>query len=106
MEQDYNPNLELADLKEILGAALFDKERQLNNEIPGVVTGLAWTAVGGDILFIESSMSSGKGKLSITGNLGKVMKESSTIAMQYIKSHAETLGINNELLTQDVHIRA
>ena len=105
MEQDYNPNLELADLKEILGAALFDKERQLNNEIPGVVTGLAWTAVGGDILFIESSMSSGKGKLSITGNLGKVMKESSTIAMQYIKSHAETLGINNELFdTKDVHI--
>ena len=60
----------------------------MNNDIPGVVTGLAWTAVGGDILFIESSKSSGKGKMSITGNLGNVMKESSTIAMQYIKSQS------------------
>ena len=94
MEQEYNISPNISDLKEILGVASFDKERHLNNDIPGVVTGLAWTAVGGDILFIESSKSSGKGKLSITGNLGNVMKESSTIAMQYIKSHAKELGIN------------
>ena len=105
MEKDYNPNLSPTDLKQILGAKLFDKERHLNNDIPGVVTGLAWTAVGGDILFIESSKSSGKGKMSITGNLGNVMKESSTIAMQYIKSHAKELGIKPENLSiNDVHL--
>jgi len=105
MEQEYNVTLNASDLKEILGAASFDKERQLSNDIPGVVTGLAWTAVGGDILFIESSKSPGKGKMSITGNLGNVMKESSTIAMQYIKSHAKELGINpEELNTHDIHL--
>ena len=105
MEQDYNLIPNILDLKEILGAATFDKERHLNNDIPGVVTGLAWTAVGGDILFIESSKSSGKGKMSITGNLGNVMKESSTIAMQYIKSHAKELGINpDDLIVNDVHL--
>ena len=105
MEQEYNVTLNASDLKEILGAASFDKERQLSNDIPGVVTGLAWTAVGGDILFIESSKSLGKGKMSITGNLGNVMKESSTIAMQYIKSHAKELGINpEELNTHDIHL--
>ena len=105
MEQNYNPSPNISDLKKILGAAPFDKERHLNNDIPGVVTGLAWTAVGGDILFIESSKSSGKGKMSITGNLGNVMKESSTIAMQYIKSHAKELGINpDDLNVNDVHL--
>ena len=105
MEQDYNLSPNISDLKEILGAAPFDKERHLNNDIPGVVTGLAWTALGGDILFIESSKSLGKGKMSITGNLGNVMKESSTIAMQYIKSHAKELGINpDDLNANDVHL--
>ncbi|MAZ55353.1 MAG: endopeptidase La [Flavobacteriales bacterium] len=105
MEKNYNPNPSPTDLKLILGAKLFDKERHLNNDIPGVVTGLAWTAVGGDILFIECSKSSGKGKMSITGNLGNVMKESSTIAMQYIKSHAKELGVNPEKLNiNDVHL--
>jgi len=105
MEQDYNLSPNISDLKEILGTAQFDKERHLNNDIPGVVTGLAWTSVGGDILFIESSKSSGKGKMSITGNLGNVMKESSTIAMQYIKSHAKELGINpDDLNKNDVHL--
>jgi len=105
MEQDYNKSLCVSDLKEILGAASFDKERQLNNDIPGVVTGLAWTAVGGDILFIESSKSPGKGKMSITGNLGNVMKESSTIALQYIKAHTKELNIKPEVLTSnDVHL--
>ena len=64
-----------------------------NNDVAGVVTGLAWTRVGGDILFIESILSKGKGNLNITGNLGKVMKESATIAMEYIKAHAEEFGI-------------
>ena len=105
MEQDYNISPNISDLKEILGVAPFDKERHLNNDIPGVVTGLAWTSVGGDILFIESSKSSGKGKMSITGNLGNVMKESSTIAMQYIKSHAKEFGISpDDLNTNDVHL--
>jgi len=105
MEQDYNLSPNISYLKEILGAAPFDKERHLNNDIPGVVTGLAWTALGGDILFIESSKSLGKGKMSITGNLGNVMKESSTIAMQYIKSHAKELGINpDDLNANDVHL--
>ncbi|MAR99539.1 MAG: endopeptidase La [Flavobacteriales bacterium] len=105
MEQDYNLSPNISYLKEILGAAPFDKERHLNNDIPGVVTGLAWTAVGGDILFVESSKSLGKGKMSITGNLGNVMKESSTIAMQYIKSHAKELGINpDDLNANDVHL--
>ena len=105
MEQEYDISPNISHLKEILGAAPFDKERHLNNDIPGVVTGLAWTAVGGDILVIESSMSSGKGKMSITGNLGNVMKESSTIAMQYIKSHAKEFGINpDDLNTNDVHL--
>ena len=105
MEQDYNISPNTSNLKEILGVAPFDKERNLHNDIPGVVTGLAWTAVGGDILFIESSKSSGKGKMSITGNLGNVMKESSTIAMQYIKSHAKEFGIDpDDLNANDIHL--
>ena len=73
--------------------------------MPGVVTGLAWTPVGGDILFIECSKSPGKGKLTITGNLGNVMKESSSIAMHYIKSHANQFGIKKEDIdTNDIHI--
>ena len=105
MQQTYNIELEVDDLKEILGPARFDKDRFLNNNIAGVVTGLAWTPVGGDILFIESTLSKGKGKLEITGNLGKVMKESSAIAMKYIKANADSIGINPSIFDQyDVHI--
>ena len=105
MQQTYNIELEVDDLKEILGPARFDKDRFLNNNIAGVVTGLAWTPVGGDILFIESTLSKGKGKLEITGNLGKVMKESSAIAMKYIKANADSIGINPGIFDQyDVHI--
>jgi len=76
-----------------------------NNEVAGVVTGLAWTSVGGDILFIESIISKGKGALTITGNLGKVMKESATIAMEYIKSNADRFGLENiKFDTYNVHI--
>ena len=66
-----------------------------NNFIAGVATGLAWTAVGGEILFIESSISRGKGNLSITGNLGKIMKESATIALEFIKANSEIIGLSN-----------
>lgn len=77
-----------------------------NNDVPGVVTGLAWTAAGGEILFIETSLSKGKGeKLTLTGNLGDVMKESATIALQYLRAHAEEIGIDPEkFTTNDIHI--
>lgn len=105
MEEEYNVEVVVEELKTILGPARFDKERYLNNDKAGVVTGLAWTPVGGDILFIESSLSKGKGKLDITGNLGKVMKESAVIAMKYIRSNAEELGLNSEVFDKyDVHI--
>ena len=105
MEQEYKIILEPTDLKAIIGASKFDKSKQLNNDMPGVVTGLAWTPVGGDILFIECSKSPGKGKLTITGNLGKVMKESSTIAMHYIRSYSKQFGIKKEDLdSNDIHI--
>ena len=105
MEQEYNIVVQLEDLKEILGPARFDKNRYLKNDIAGVVTGLAWTPVGGDILFIESSLSKGKGKLEITGNLGNVMKESSAIAMKYIKANSDILGIDANIFDHyDVHI--
>lgn len=93
-DQDYTKKLSLNDIDDILGIPQFHHERQIDNQIPGVVTGLAWTAFGGEILFIESSISRGKGGLSITGNLGDVMKESATIAYQYLKSHASEFGIN------------
>ena len=74
-------------VKEYLGTPIFTREEYQGNELPGVVTGLAWTAVGGEILYIESSISKGKGMLTMTGSLGEVMKESATLALEYIKSH-------------------
>lgn len=86
------------DLQGLLGAPIYNRDRYEGNDFAGVVTGLAWTAVGGEILFIESSLSASKGeKLTLTGNLGDVMKESAVIALQYVKSHAKQLGINPEL---------
>ncbi|HLT88642.1 MAG TPA: endopeptidase La [Sphingobacterium sp.] len=105
MEKEYNPKISPQMVEEILGAPLFDKDLYEDNEIAGVVTGLAWTAVGGDILFIESSLSPGKGKLSLTGNLGDVMKESAAIAMAYLRSHAEEFGIDYNVFDKwDVNI--
>ena len=95
MEESYIKSPKGADLKTILGPAKVSRDLYENNETAGVVIGLAWTSVGGDILFIESALSPGKGQLSITGNLGKIMKESSTIAMQYIKANAEVLGLSD-----------
>lgn len=105
MEETYNVTVTDQDIKEVLGAPKLERDKYENNEVAGVVTGLAWTSVGGDILFIESILSKGKGNLSITGNLGQVMKESATIALKYIKSNAEKLGINPDVFSKyDVHI--
>lgn len=105
MDEEYNPVVSKADVENILGAPLFDKDLYEGNEVAGVVTGLAWTQVGGDILFIEASLSPGKGKLSLTGNLGDVMKESATIAMAYMRAHAVKFDIDHRLFDQwDVHV--
>lgn len=105
LEEEYNENITYEDIEKILGVPRLERDKYENNDIAGVVTGLAWTSVGGDILFIESILSKGKGTLSITGNLGTVMKESSTIAMQYIKANAEEFGIDPEILSKyNVHI--
>ena len=93
------------DLCEILGSPMFQSERALTKSIRGVATGLAWTAVGGEILFIESVISDGKGQLTMTGNLGDVMKESATIAYEYLKAHAEDFHIDTQLFqTKNVHV--
>ncbi|MDD4150632.1 MAG: endopeptidase La [Bacteroidales bacterium] len=92
-------------ITEYLGVAQFQKEKHKDEEIAGVVTGLAWTAVGGEILYIETSLSKGKGNLTITGNLGDVMKESATIALEYIKSHSDILEIDDKVFeTWNVHL--
>ncbi|MBC6111384.1 endopeptidase La [Pedobacter fastidiosus] len=105
MEETYDPNLTVADVERILGAPIYDKDLYEGNEVAGVVTGLAWTSVGGDILFIESSLSPGKGKLTLTGNLGDVMKESAVIALAYLRAHASEFGIDYSLFDNwDVHV--
>ena len=104
MEEEYNVKYTVADIEKILGPSI-TPERYENNEVPGVVVGLAWTSVGGDILFIESILSKGKGGLSITGNLGNVMKESATIALEYIKAHAEEYDLSPDVFENyKVHI--
>ena len=105
LEESYNIAVTNDDIETILGAPRLERDKYENNEVAGVVTGLAWTSVGGDILFIESILSKGKGSLTITGNLGKVMKESATIAMEYIKANADNFGIDSELIEKyNVHI--
>lgn len=105
IEEEYNVKISSADVEDILGPARMERDKYENNEVAGVVTGLAWTSVGGDILFIESILSKGKGTLNITGNLGKVMKESATIAMEYIKSYADRFGIDFDIFEKyNVHI--
>ncbi len=96
--EEYPPKLKITDLKEYLGVEEYSKDNYQGNEYAGVVTGLAWTSVGGEILFVESSLSQGKGsKLTLTGNLGDVMKESAMLAMEYIHSHAKELGIDAKI---------
>ena len=104
-EIEYNPNISEENIVEILGPAKLIRGKYESNEVAGVVTGLAWTRVGGDILFIESILSKGKGKLSLTGNLGKVMSESATIALEYIKSNCSQFNINPEIFDKyNIHI--
>ena len=105
MEETYEIKVTNEIIVEVLGAPKMERDKYENNDVAGVVTGLAWTRVGGDILFIESTLSKGKGNLNMTGNLGKVMKESATIALEYIKSNAEKLGINPDIFDNyNVHI--
>jgi ATP-dependent Lon protease len=105
MEEEYNVKVTDEDVIKVLGAPRMERDKYENNEVAGVVTGLAWTSVGGDILFIESILSKGKGHMTMTGNLGTVMKESATIALEYIKANAELLGINPDVISNyNVHI--
>ena len=105
MEENYNAKISNEQIIEILGAPKLERDKYENNDVAGVVTGLAWTRVGGDILFIESIISKGKGLLTLTGNLGKVMKESATIAMEYIKANADLLGLSADVFKKyNVHI--
>lgn len=105
-ENNYTKSISIENLSSYLGTADYNRDRYEGNDFAGVVTGLAWTAVGGEILFVESSLSKGKGeKLTLTGNLGDVMKESAVIALQYLKSHSELFGINYELFDKyNIHI--
>ena len=105
LNEDYPTTIEPKHLKEYLGLPSAMHDKQEGNEGVGVVTGLAWTQMGGEILFVESSISEGKGVLTMTGNLGDVMKESATIAYQYIKAHPELAGMNAEQFAKkDIHV--
>ena len=105
LEEEYVINVDVPTVELVLGPPKFDRDRFLDNSIPGVVTGLAWTSVGGDILFIESSLSKGKGQLSITGNIGKIMKESATLSLEFLKANSKLYNIDSKLFPEtNVHI--
>jgi ATP-dependent Lon protease len=104
MEEKFTIDLSTEEVLKVLGPS-YEKDKYSDNDTPGVVTGLAWTPTGGDILFIETSLTRGKGKLTLTGNLGEVMKESAVIALEYLKSHSDLLELNDEIFdTKNVHI--
>ncbi|TAJ13086.1 endopeptidase La [Marinilabiliaceae bacterium JC017] len=97
--------LGINDVSDLLGVERYSKDKWQDNQFAGVVTGLAWTAVGGEILFVETSLSKGKGKLTLTGNLGEVMKESAVLALEYLRSHAWELNIKEEVFDEwNVHV--
>jgi ATP-dependent Lon protease len=105
MEEELPSEITDKEVVKILGAEIFDEELYQGNDIAGVVTGLAWTSVGGDILFVESSVSKGKGALTISGQLGDVMKESATAALSYLKANADSLDIDHRVFQKyDLHI--
>ncbi|MFP4340969.1 MAG: endopeptidase La [Cyclobacteriaceae bacterium] len=105
LEENYSPKFGAEEVEKVLGAPVFDKEIYEDNEYAGVVTGLAWTQVGGEILYIESSLSRGKGKLTLSGQLGDVMKESAMTALSYLKSNAENLGVHYKVFENyDLHL--
>lgn len=104
MEKGFEPELTADQVVKILGPS-HEKDKYQGNDVAGVVTGLAWTPVGGDILFIETSLTKGKGKLTLTGNLGDVMKESATLAMEYLKAHSDMIGLEQEVFDKwNVHL--
>jgi ATP-dependent Lon protease len=104
-EKPFAKTINEKEVIQILGAPKYVRDRYQDNEFAGVVTGLAWTAVGGEILFVETSLSKGEGKLTLTGNLGEVMKESAVIALEYIKSHAASLDLNTDVFKKwNVHV--
>lgn len=104
MDEKFNVKVVVDDLFDILGAGR-GRNKYDNNDIAGVVTGLAWTSIGGDILFIESSITEGKGKLTLTGNLGDVMKESAIIALEYLKSHSSMIGLEQKVFDKhNIHV--
>ncbi|MFM2265485.1 MAG: Lon protease 2 [Bacteroidota bacterium] len=105
MEEEYNQKVTDEDIVQVLGAPRMARDKSESNEVAGVVTGLAWTSVGGDILFIESLLSPGKGSMTITGNLGTVMKESATIALEYIKANTALLGLDSDVISKyNIHL--
>lgn len=105
MEEEYSKKVTVEMVRKILGGEIFDKEIYQDNSIPGVVTGLAWTSVGGEILFVEASLSKGKGKLTLSGQLGDVMKESAMTALSYLKTKSDKLGIDYRVFDHyDLHI--
>lgn len=105
MEEAYNIAVRPEDLQEMLGPPRFTKDLYQEVRVPGVGVGLAWTQTGGDILFVECSLSRGKGKLTLTGNLGDVMKESASTALSFIKAHSEALGIPVQVFEEkDIHL--
>ncbi|RZJ66619.1 MAG: endopeptidase La [Flavobacterium sp.] len=105
MEEEYNVKVNDTDIVKILGVPRMERDKYESNEVAGVVTGLAWTSVGGDILFIESLISKGKGSMTLTGNLGNVMKESATIALEYIKANDKFLGLDADVISKhNIHI--
>jgi len=105
MEEPFDKSVSPEDIRRILGAQRFSNDIYTELQPAGVAIGLAWTSVGGEILFIESSLSKGKGKLILTGNLGEVMKESANTALSYVKAHAEQIGIkDSDFDTNDIHI--
>ena len=104
MEESFEPKLKFEEVIKILGPG-HPRTKSISNEVAGVVTGLAWTSAGGEILFIESSITKGKGKITLTGNLGEVMKESAIIALEYLKSHSHWIGIDQEIFEKyNVHV--
>lgn len=105
MEEVYKKKITPQMVRKVLGGEIYDKELYQDNSIAGVVTGLAWTSVGGEILFIEASLSKGKGKLTLSGQLGDVMKESAMTAISYLKSKSDKIGIDHRVFDQyDLHI--
>ncbi|MCR4964235.1 MAG: endopeptidase La [Bacteroidales bacterium] len=102
---DLKKAIDVADLKEMLGSPIYQSDKKIDHTVPGVATGLAWTAVGGEILFVEAVISAGKEGLTMTGQLGDVMKESATIAYEYLKAHASEYGIDVKMFEQNkVHV--